>query len=107
MGETTEKGRAANCHPCRLGVPSIHLGDSFEQLLYSDPQAVCFNLERVFRLFKGCRHVNGCHVHQADIVRKLKDGHSVRNTAKITGKDGSTVQRVNAILKENGNLKAA
>ena len=34
----------------------------------------------------------------ADIVRKLKDGHSVRNTAKITGKGGSTVQRVKAAL---------
>jgi len=34
----------------------------------------------------------------ADIVRKLKEGHSVRNTAKITGKGGSTVQRVKALL---------
>jgi DNA invertase Pin-like site-specific DNA recombinase len=34
----------------------------------------------------------------ADIVRKLKEGHSVRNTAKITGKGGSTVQRVKAVL---------
>jgi DNA invertase Pin-like site-specific DNA recombinase len=33
----------------------------------------------------------------ADIVRKLKEGHSVRNTAKITGKGGSTVQRVKAL----------
>jgi DNA invertase Pin-like site-specific DNA recombinase len=31
-----------------------------------------------------------------DIVRKLKEGHSVRNTAKITGKSHSTVQRVKA-----------
>jgi len=29
-----------------------------------------------------------------DICRKLKEGHSVRNTAKITGKGISTVQRV-------------
>ena len=43
----------------------------------------------------------------ADIVRRLKDGHSVRNTAKITGKGGSTVQRVKAILKESGNSRAA
>jgi DNA invertase Pin-like site-specific DNA recombinase len=34
----------------------------------------------------------------ADIVRKLKEGQSVRNTAKITGKGGSTVQRVKAAL---------
>ncbi len=34
----------------------------------------------------------------ADIVRRLKEGHSVRNTAKITGKGGSTVQRVKAAL---------
>lgn len=34
----------------------------------------------------------------SDIVRKLKEGHSVRNTAKITGKGGSTVQRVKAAL---------
>ena len=34
----------------------------------------------------------------ADIVRKLKEKHSVRNTAKITGKGGSTVQRVKAAL---------
>jgi len=33
-----------------------------------------------------------------DIVRLLKDGQSVRNTAKITGKGGSTVQRVKAAL---------
>jgi len=30
----------------------------------------------------------------ADIVRRLKEGHSVRNAAKITGKGVSTVQRV-------------
>jgi DNA invertase Pin-like site-specific DNA recombinase len=33
-----------------------------------------------------------------DIVRQLKDGQSVRNTAKITGKGMSTVQRVKAAL---------
>lgn len=33
-----------------------------------------------------------------DIVRQLKAGQSVRNTAKITGKGGSTVQRVKAFL---------
>jgi DNA invertase Pin-like site-specific DNA recombinase len=32
----------------------------------------------------------------SDIVRRLKEGHSVRNTAKITGKGISTVQRVKA-----------
>jgi DNA invertase Pin-like site-specific DNA recombinase len=36
----------------------------------------------------------------ADIVRKLRDGQSVRNTAKITGKGGSTVQRVKRALSE-------
>ncbi|MCF7675554.1 MAG: recombinase family protein [Akkermansiaceae bacterium] len=34
----------------------------------------------------------------SDIVRRLKEGHSVRNTAKITGKGGSTVQRVKELL---------
>lgn len=33
-----------------------------------------------------------------DIIRRLKEGHSVRNTAKITGKGGSTVQRVKSAL---------
>lgn len=33
-----------------------------------------------------------------DIVRLVKEGQSVRNTAKITGKGGSTVQRVKAAL---------
>jgi len=33
-----------------------------------------------------------------DILRQLKSGHSVRNTAKITGKGISTVQRVKLIL---------
>ena len=34
----------------------------------------------------------------ADICKRLKEGHSVRNTAKITGKGISTVQRVKAAL---------
>ena len=38
----------------------------------------------------------------ADIVRRLKEGQSVRNTAKITGKGGSTVQRVKAALTAMG-----
>jgi DNA invertase Pin-like site-specific DNA recombinase len=33
-----------------------------------------------------------------DVVKLLKAGQSVRNTAKITGKGGSTVQRVKAAL---------
>lgn len=33
-----------------------------------------------------------------DVVKRLREGHSVRNTAKITGKGGSTVQRVKAAL---------
>ena len=33
-----------------------------------------------------------------DIIRRLKEGQSVRNTAKITGKGGSTVQRVKAAM---------
>jgi DNA invertase Pin-like site-specific DNA recombinase len=33
-----------------------------------------------------------------DVVRQLKTGQSVRNTAKITGKGASTVQRVKAAL---------
>lgn len=34
----------------------------------------------------------------SDIVRKLQEGHSVRNTGKITGKGYSTVQRVKLVL---------
>lgn len=33
-----------------------------------------------------------------DICRRLREGHSVRNTARITGKGVSTVQRVKATL---------
>jgi transposase-like protein len=33
-----------------------------------------------------------------DIVRLLKDGQSVRNAAKISGKGNSTVQRVRLAL---------
>jgi DNA invertase Pin-like site-specific DNA recombinase len=36
--------------------------------------------------------------NHADIRRRLREGHSVRNTAKITGKGISTVQRVKAAL---------
>jgi DNA invertase Pin-like site-specific DNA recombinase len=36
----------------------------------------------------------------SDIVRRLKDDHSVRATAKITGKGVSTVQRVKAALQQ-------
>lgn len=42
----------------------------------------------------------------SDIVRLLKNGHSVRNTAKITGKSFSTVQRVKAVMgKDSLTLK--
>jgi hypothetical protein len=34
-----------------------------------------------------------------DVVKELKAGQSIRNAAKITGKGGSTVQRVAAALK--------
>jgi DNA invertase Pin-like site-specific DNA recombinase len=34
----------------------------------------------------------------ADIVRRLREGHSVRNAAKITGKGASTVQRVKVLV---------
>lgn len=33
-----------------------------------------------------------------DVARKIREGHSVRNTAKITGKGASTVQRVKALM---------
>lgn len=33
-----------------------------------------------------------------DICRRLREGHSIRNTAKITGKGVSTVQRVKGIM---------
>jgi DNA invertase Pin-like site-specific DNA recombinase len=33
-----------------------------------------------------------------DVVRHLRAGHSIRHTAKITGKGGSTVQRVKAAM---------
>jgi len=35
-----------------------------------------------------------------DVVRLLKEGHSVRNAAKISGKGGSTIQRVKAGLAD-------
>jgi DNA invertase Pin-like site-specific DNA recombinase len=35
-----------------------------------------------------------------DVRRKLKEGHSIRNTAKITGKGISTVQRVRAAMNQ-------
>jgi DNA invertase Pin-like site-specific DNA recombinase len=34
----------------------------------------------------------------ADVCRRLKEGHSIRNAAKITGKGVSTVQRVKAAI---------
>ncbi|WAC21110.1 recombinase family protein [Luteolibacter sp. SL250] len=36
-----------------------------------------------------------------DVVRQLKAGQSVRNTAKITRRGASTVQRVKAVLASN------
>jgi len=36
-----------------------------------------------------------------DVVRLLKAGHSIRHTAKISGKGTSTVQRVRALLAAN------
>lgn len=33
-----------------------------------------------------------------DVVKRLKEGHSVRNAAKITGKGVSTVQRVRSVM---------
>ena len=33
-----------------------------------------------------------------DVVKQLRAGHSIRNTAKITGKSISTVQRVKAAM---------
>ena len=33
-----------------------------------------------------------------DVCRRLRQGHSIRNTAKITGKGISTVQRIKAVL---------
>jgi hypothetical protein len=38
---------------------------------------------------------------QADIVRKLNEGHSVRNSAKITSKNGPRVQRMKATFKRD------
>ena len=38
----------------------------------------------------------------SDIARLLKSDHSVRNTAKITGKGVSTVQRVKSALEKDG-----
>jgi DNA invertase Pin-like site-specific DNA recombinase len=42
----------------------------------------------------------------SDIVRLLKDDHSIRNTSKITGKGFSTVQRVKAALVEISKLSS-
>jgi DNA invertase Pin-like site-specific DNA recombinase len=43
----------------------------------------------------------------ADIIRLLKQGHSVRHAGKITGKGFSTVQRVKKILDQRDLAKAA
>jgi DNA invertase Pin-like site-specific DNA recombinase len=43
----------------------------------------------------------------SDIVRLLKSDHSVRNTAKITEKGFSTVQRVKAAISEASRLFSA
>ncbi len=43
----------------------------------------------------------------SDIVRLLKSDHSVRNTAKITGKGFSTVQRVKAAISKTSRLSSA
>ena len=43
----------------------------------------------------------------ADIIRLLKQGHSVRHAGKITGKGFSTVQRVKKILDQRDLSKAA
>jgi DNA invertase Pin-like site-specific DNA recombinase len=43
----------------------------------------------------------------ADIVRLLKQGHSIRHAGKITGKGFSTVQRVKKILDQRDLAKAA
>lgn len=37
-----------------------------------------------------------------DVVKQLRAGHSIRNTAKITGKSVSTVQRVKAAMPASG-----
>lgn len=37
-----------------------------------------------------------------DVVRLLKENHSIRNAAKISGKGISTIQRIKAILTEVG-----
>ena len=42
----------------------------------------------------------------SDIVRQLRAGQSVRNTAKITGKGGSTVQRIKVSLSSLSNYSA-
>jgi uncharacterized protein YerC len=36
----------------------------------------------------------------ADVVRRLKEGHSVRNTAKLTGKASATVLKVKRIVEK-------
>jgi DNA invertase Pin-like site-specific DNA recombinase len=47
----------------------------------------------------GTRLAPGAFLHKhRDIVRLLKNGHSVRNAAKIAGKGASTVQRVSAMI---------
>ena len=38
-----------------------------------------------------------------DVVRALRAGHSIRNTAKISGKGVSTVQRVKAVIDHSRN----
>lgn len=44
-------------------------------------------------------------VKHKDVVRQLRANQSIRNTAKITGKGASTVQRVKAGLEACGGRK--
>ena len=51
---------------------------------------------------KGTSHSNKeLRAKHGDICRRLREGHSIRNTAKITGKGISTVQRVKASLADS------
>ena len=74
-----------------------------------DAETAIRSTERLVRLAQGLgKRIHVLHVttkeeiaflaKHKDVVRLLKEGHSVRNAAKITGKGASTVQRVKAAL---------
>lgn len=93
----------ADLGPLRLAVSAAHqqavlrvclgLGDELLLAEQSDPPASQFRVAVVI-LAGGEPRTGLCEL----VVKQLRAGHSIRNTAKITGKSVSTVQRVKAVM---------